>query len=394
MKACSRTIRRTNDGHAAAELSRDELVIPIPDPRLIRLIARSVFLAAVLFSLPWLRSALFSDYDGEIDGHSAKDELFYMPKLLQDMKSYGLIQLHGRSLFLGNPGIHAPLLRRNGVYCLPERKIPQIGSAQSLDFVFLVAGGFNDAHFRFIDPAVSVGGVVAFRLGNHPVKPFNLPANYRMIYIQNIGRTIIAVKKLYHGNAGGGKPGRRLLSVPEAKEDDVQAAVDALLEPPAVEKHRKRIRYLPKLIGESLDKYPRRVFVDIGSPGRIGAEGWFREKYPGNKEFDMVRVDVVDPPPPTGGGSGDVGEWLRSSVRKEYVVVKAEAEVVEELVKGEAFELVDELFLECRSDWKNGEVEEELEEEEGKWTKRANWECLALFDKLRQSGVAVHPWWG
>lgn len=231
MKASPRTIRRPTDA--------SELVIPLPDPRLLRLIARSVLLAAAFLSLPWLRSALLSDPTAGRSNKSANDELFYMPKLLQDMKTYGLIQPQGRSLFLGNPGLHAALLRRNGVSSLPERKIPQIGAAQSLDFAFLVAGGFNDAQFRFIDPFIRVGGVVAFGLGAHPVKPFNLPANYRMVYIQNIGRTIIAVKKLYNGNAGGGKLGRRLLSLSEALE--------------VVEKDRERIRYLPELIGGSLD---------------------------------------------------------------------------------------------------------------------------------------------
>lgn len=395
MKASTRTIRRANDGHAAAEIPLDELVIPLPDPRLVRLLARSVLLAAVLLSLPWLRSSLLTDSAAEIASHgsnSANDELFYLPKLLQDMKAYGLIQPQRRSLFVGNPGIHAALLLRNGVSCLPERKISQIGGTQSLDFVFLVAGGFNDAHFRFIDPAIRVGGVAAFRLGTHPVKPFNLPANYRMIYIQNIGRTIIAVKKLYHDNAGGGKPERRLLSDSEAKEDAIQALEDALLEPPVMKKHRKRIRYLPELIGESLDKYPRRVFVDMGSPGRVGADDWFWQKYPRrNKEFEIVRVDLVDFPAATAGGSGVVGEWLRRNVRKEeYVVVKAEAEIVEEMVKAEAIDLVDELILECRSDWENGEAEDD---EDGKWRNRAYWECLALFGKLRGSGVAVHQWW-
>lgn len=317
-----------------------------------------------------------------------------MPKLLQDMKAYGLIQPQGRSLFLGNPGIHAALLRRNGVSCLPERKIPQITASQSLDFVFLVAGGFDDAHFRLIDPAVKVGGAAAFRLGTHPAKPFNLPANYRMIYIQNIGRTVIAVKKLYHDNAGGGKPGRRLLSASEAKRDAIQALEDALLEPPAANEHRRRTRYLPELIGESFVKYPRRVFVDINSPGGVGAEGWFVKNYPArNQEFEIVRVDLVDWPAAEGGGSGNVGEWLRTNVRKEeYVVVKAEAEAAEEVVRGEAMELVDELFLECGGDWENGEGEEE--EEEGKRRNRAYWECLALFGELRGSGVAVHQWWG
>ncbi|KAK8959834.1 hypothetical protein KSP40_PGU014109 [Platanthera guangdongensis] len=55
---------------------------------------------------------------------------------------------------------------------------------------------------------------------------------------------------------------------------------DAFLEPPVLEKPRKRIRYLLELTWESLDKYQRRVFVDVGSPGRLGTERWFEKRYP------------------------------------------------------------------------------------------------------------------
>ncbi|KAK8945503.1 hypothetical protein KSP40_PGU001859 [Platanthera guangdongensis] len=391
MKVSPRTNRRPNDAHAVAEIPRDEVVIPLPDPRLLRLIARSVLLAVAILSLPWLRLVLLSDPSARISGrlasNSGEDELFYMPKLLQDMQSYGLIQPQGRSLFLGDPGLHAAILRRNGVFCLPEDRIRQIAKGQPLDFVFLVTGEFSDPLFQLIDQILTVGGVIAFRLGVHPVKPFNLPANYRMVYIQNIGRTVIAVKKLYHDNADINPPERRLLSLSETKARALQAMEDALLEPPVLEKHRKRIRYLPELTGESLDKYPRRVFVDMGSPGRLGAERWFKKRYPRrNKEFEIVNVDLlVDVPAPNAGG---VAEWLRKNVReKEYVVVKADAEAVEEMVNGRAIGLVDELFLECRNQW----------ESTGEWPgkrKRAYWECLALFVKLRESGVAVHQWWG
>ncbi|TQD89780.1 hypothetical protein C1H46_024672 [Malus baccata] len=44
-----------------------------------------------------------------------------------------------------------------------------------------------------------------------------------------------------------------------------------------------------------------------------------------------------------------MSEWLNKNVKeKEYVVMKAEAEVVDEMVKSRAIHLVDELFLECK----------------------------------------------
>ncbi|WCJ18828.1 hypothetical protein M5689_001151 [Euphorbia peplus] len=79
----------------------------------------------------------------------------------------------------------------------------------------------------------------------------------------------------------------------------------------------------------------------------------------------------------------DVSNWLMKNVKEdEFVVMKAEAEVVEEMLRRRSISLVDELFLEC-------------ENQEGrKMKKRAYWECLSLYGKLRDNGVAVHQWWG
>jgi len=76
-----------------------------------------------------------------------------------------------------------------------------------------------------------------------------------------------------------------------------------------------------------------------------------------------------------------MSEWLRKNVKEEeFVVMKAEAEVVEDMVKSNSIGLVDELFLECKP--KVGR------------SRRAYWECLALYGQLRDEGVAVHQWWG
>nr|AFK46323.1 unknown [Lotus japonicus] len=67
--------------------------------------------------------------------------------------------------------------------------------------------------------------------------------------------------------------------------------------------------------------------------------------------------------------------------------MKAEAEVVEEMIKERTIYLVDELFLECKNEWwqKKGKR---------KKSRKAYWECLALYGRLRDEGVAVHQWWG
>ena len=142
---------------------------------------------------------------------------------------------------------------------------------------------------------------------------------------------------------------------------------------------------------DSLENYPRRVFIDVAFQDnkKIGnGIGWFAKNYPTrNKDFEMYMIEVVkdesnnsDEEIPQEGMS----DWLKKNVEEEdYVVMKAEIEVVEEILKNEAIKLVDELFLECKPDGK-GNCRR----------RRAYWEFLALYGRLRDEGVAVHQWWG
>ncbi|KAK9266170.1 hypothetical protein L1049_000017 [Liquidambar formosana] len=83
-----------------------------------------------------------------------------------------------------------------------------------------------------------------------------------------------------------------------------------------------------------------------------------------------------------------ISDWLKKNVREdEYVVMKAEAELVEDMIKAKAICLVDELFLDCKNQWQDGK-------KKNKKSRRAYWECLALYGRLRDEGVAVHQWWG
>ncbi|QCE00710.1 uncharacterized protein LOC114194233 [Vigna unguiculata] len=185
-----------------------------------------------------------------------------------------------------------------------------------------------------------------------------------------------------------GRTQRKLLGyVPEAKKAALQNLEDVLLEPPraASGKSRvylKRTKYLPDLMGDSLEGYPRRVFIDVGQKDAESGSDWFRKKYPTrNKNFEMYKIEAVA----EGGPQIEMSEWLRKNVKEEeYVVMKAEAEVVEEMMWSKAIRLVDELFLECKP--QQGSAKRK--------NRRAYWECLALYGKLRDEGVAVHQWWG
>lgn len=175
----------------------------------------------------------------------------------------------------------------------------------------------------------------------------------------------------------------------EAKKAALKKLEDVLLEPPRSasgksKTYLKRTKYLPDLMGVSLWSYPRRVFIDVGLPEKSDATSdWFSKNYPTrNEDFEIYKIEIGT----TGESAVGMSDWLRKNVREEeYVVMKAEAEVVEEMVRSKSIRLVDELFMECKH---------QGIKEEGKRSRRAYWECLALYGVLRDEGVAVHQWWG
>ncbi|KAK8959590.1 hypothetical protein KSP40_PGU012275 [Platanthera guangdongensis] len=58
-----------------------------------------------------------------------------------------------------------------------------------------------------------------------------------MTYIQNIGRTVIAIKKLYNDNADIRQSEKWILSLSEKKACTLPVMEDAFLEPPVLKKH-------------------------------------------------------------------------------------------------------------------------------------------------------------
>lgn len=189
-----------------------------------------------------------------------------------------------------------------------------------------------------------------------------------------------------------GKAPRKLGYTMETKRAALQKLEDVLLEPPRAasgksRKYSKRTKYLPDLMGDSLESYSRRVFIDVGLAEKDGGSGteWFMKNYPTrNQKFEMYMIEAVTEESPE--QQIEMSDWVRKNVKEEeYVVMKAEAEVVEELMKSNSIGLVDELFLECKP--KRGTKIEDT-------NRRAYWECLALYGKLRDEGVAVHQWWG
>ncbi|KAJ4753275.1 Peptide upstream ORF protein [Rhynchospora pubera] len=417
----------------ATKLGENRIMSSFSAERIVRFVARTALITMILLSFPLLHSIIFS--------RSGVDNSLELQMLLNDLRQDGLFNSDDRAVFLGDSLSLLPFLKKNNLIPL-SRKWELIVPDHSVDFI-VAADGFGDDSFGFIDRILRTQGIAVFQLSSEPVK---LPGNYRTVFMKKFESTAIAVKKIAQsapGSATERATSRRLLAVPEVKKqtldeldnvvfeapiespktevpevkkqtlDELDNVVfeapiespktevpevkkqtldeleDVLLEPPIKSrktKNSKRIKFLPMLIGDSLENYPRRVFIDVGPPKRADSKCWFKKNYPkGKLDFEMVRLDVGGSEEKVPGESAQgMSDWLRVNVKKEdYVVMKAEAGAVEEMLQGKAIGLVDELFLECKNQWFKG-----------KKSKRAYWECLALYGRLRDEGVAVHQWWG
>lgn len=367
----------------------------LPDRRLLRVIARSVFLAVAIFSFPLLGSIMGSSDHNSRDYHAlgAVDESFFVPVLFGDLSNLGLIRSGNRAAFVGEVGsLHAQVLEEMKMDLVSEFDTQLQKSIPDDTFDFVFADGFATVA-DFIERVLKTGGIMAVQMNDDVSGSFRVPPYYKIVYLRQFQATIVVMKKMGRPALQLQAPNekRRLCGVAsEAMKIAISGLEELLLEPPQLNSMEiynflGRVNYLPDLMGDSLDGYPRRIFVNLCLPGHAGGgdsgTGWFKQHYPTkSREFEIYNVEARwDSTPETAGAS----DWLWRNVREdEYVVAKADADVVEEMVKSRAICLVDELFLECKQQEQNGKV-----------GKRAYWECLALLGHLRGEGIAVHQWW-
>ncbi|MQM18619.1 hypothetical protein Taro_051616 [Colocasia esculenta] len=398
---------------AVAVGPEDQLELRLPDFHVLRLVARSL-LALALVSFYLLRS---SSHQAPVTDAAATgkvpspqtDDAFLLPMLFRDLKRQGLLPPGARATFLGrDAGARlSHVLRQNGIElvagCESGGECRGVIPDRTLDFVF---SDVRSLDVEFIDRAVKIGGVVAVRLSSDGAGNYRMASNYKIVYIRKFGSTVVAMRKFVDPTQSAvTSVGRRLLAVLDGtRKEALKGLEDVLLEPPAGRMARgrylKRTKYLPDLTGDTLNDNPRRVFVDVSTgsqrkpsagagtgPGCEvgGAARWFARNYPTrNRNFEVIRVEVMTEGAAAGGrAEEDMSGWLRRNAREEeYVVMKAEAGVVEGIVRSSAVGLVDELFLECRHGGRAA----------GR-RRRAYWECLSLYGELRDAGVAVHQWW-
>lgn len=376
--------------------------VKLPRSMALRLLSRSILLALIIFTLPTLRTMLSPSplleptvLEPQNGSNFMNSKLFSL--LLRDLANEGIYRTGDRAVFIDKAVYDSEIFGKNDIDFISVEDVDRQNMVldESLDFTF--TSGLHIVP-EFIDRTLKVGGVAVVQLTDNLSSSKSLikPSNYKIVYVRQFESTILALRKTHKSNINRATNRRLLASAIEERKAALKNLEDVLLEPPRSasgksSRYLKRTKYLPDLLGDSLESYPRRVFIDVGQPEKEGGSGtgWFAKNYPTrNLDFEIYKIETV-----TEEFSGkevplveEVGmsDWMKKNVLKqEYVVMKAEAEVVEEMVKSRAIGLVDELFLECKPLGKGNNV-----------NGRAYWECLALYGMLRDEGIAVHQWWG
>jgi hypothetical protein len=361
------------------------LVIQLPHSRVLSVLSRSVFLVLVILTLPCIVSILRGSPSESNNGSDIINSKL-LNLLFRHLAGEGLLRKGDKALIIVSPGSTAGMIHQNlqlwqnnAIEVVMDYDLKGQSSIPDETFDFVFTSSFSDT--KFVNRVLKVGGIVAVPLSKNPSNGFRKHSNYRIVYLCRYNSTIMAMRKVMPLT----KRRRRVCQMAsEAKKAMLENLEDVLLEPPTT-KYLKKIKFLPDLLGDNLEGYKRRVFIDVGLAE--GATEWFHQNYPKrNQEFEVYNLVAVAEERST---VVDVSDWLVKNVKEEeYVVMKAEAEVVEEMINRRTICLVDEVFLECRNHWWPGGGDKYYK------SKRAYWECLALYGRLRDEGVAVHQWWG
>ncbi|KAI6687873.1 hypothetical protein NL676_024701 [Syzygium grande] len=372
------------------------LIIKVPSSRVLMVLARALALAFIITSFSWLKSGLKRSVDpyrtiSEVNQHvSDPVNLVKLPLLFQDLANEGLLKSENSVALLSNgyeESIDTSIIPgSNEMDRISITDLERQSSIPSDTFAFAFTTDYTSSA-EFIDRTLKVGGVAAILLSKDPNVQFDVPPNYKIAYIRKFESTVLAIRKTGKRKTTNSATQRRLCGfAPEEKKAALQNLEDVLLEPPRAASRRSRA-------------YFKRT-----------STAWFARNYPTrNLDFEMYKIETVaeeqgstkekekeaEAEAEAGAGwaatAAQVGmsDWLKKNVREEeYVVMKAEAEVVEEMVRSKAIGLVDELFLECKPEG----VKRMMMMSDR--SRRAYWECLALYGRLRDEGVAVHQWWG
>ncbi|KAJ4976467.1 hypothetical protein NE237_001573 [Protea cynaroides] len=289
----------------------DQLIIKLPDSRVLKVIARSVLLALAIITSPWLGSLVIGD--STLSYNSVASEA----------------PIHGER--------YGPqILNTQDVDLISESDAKRQISIPDGTFYFFFASGFLAS--KFIDRSLKTSGIVAIQLSIDASNAFHKPSNYKFVYLRQFEYTVLAMKKT--GPAEMNAVTKRCLCAlsSKAKRAALNGLEDVLLEPPRASSvkqsniYLKNTKYLPDLMDDSLEVYPRRIFIDVGFPDKDdnGSPIWFERNYPTrNKNFEMYKIETVneevkgDPVPQM-----SMSDWLKNNVKEEEYTQVGEDEPV------------------------------------------------------------------
>ncbi|KVH99696.1 uncharacterized protein LOC112514712 [Cynara cardunculus var. scolymus] len=386
----------------------------------LRFRVRAFLMALFVVSSPWIGSTIRGEYNfvvfnqGDdhrvefINDNSIELEVFLM--LFQNLTNEGVLGMHDKGLIVNNDDEDEKLVDYYpSIDFISYVDLEHKHASHDYDFVF------THESVESVDKFLKLDGIMVVQKKGaiKDSESLQKPSNYETLFVKQLELptttemiTIIAMKKTRtvgdhdkNKNEVGSNtniPHRRLM-FEQKKAEAIKNIENVVLEPPRTISGKssiyfKKTRYLPDLMDDSfLEEYPRRVFIDVNGDSTV----WFTKNYPTkNKNFEIFKLETTIPETGTKEDVEDdvegafveteITDWLRENVKKdEYVVMRGEAEVVEELIKSKAIGLVDELFLECK--YQGIKCQK---------CRRPYWKCLALYGLLKDAGVAVHQWWG
>lgn len=197
------------------------VVIRLPGPRALRVLARSVLFAIALLSLPWLRTAEAPARGRAVDtcgAAAAQAEL-----LLRDLRQEALLAHGARAVVLGADGdCDPPAPKRDQDSVLRPvslRRMLMIGDS-SVDFLLDFGYFSEDAdRFAFADRVLKHGGILAAPIDS--LSALSLPQNYRVTYIHRFAEAFVGVKKIAPADDNSHAGTRTELSSPPSLKEGV-----------------------------------------------------------------------------------------------------------------------------------------------------------------------------
>ncbi|GFY89437.1 hypothetical protein Acr_06g0013770 [Actinidia rufa] len=307
------------------------LIIKLPSSQALRVLSRSVFLAMLILALPCIGSILkgpTSSIYEEIGSNSIGFDL--LPLLFRDLSDEGLLKKGDKALILSS-GVenfmdYSESLSENEIALEIQSDLDSESTIRDEKFDFVLTLNSNTA--KSADGVLKIGGLLVMQLSNDPLNAFQKHLNYKIVYLRRFNSTVVAMRKTSLINESVNSP-RKLQQcggMVEAKKAALKGLEEALFEPPPRQIFAKssnylnKIKFLPDLLGDSLESYGKRIFITDDNGGSDGGVQWLYQNYPmRNQYFESynLEIEVSDVEIPEVSG---VSDWLTKNVKEEDFV--------------------------------------------------------------------------